>query len=124
MARLAVHCRDTGGPQIDLAFIDGDTVERTNVGRQLFSAADIGRNKAQALAAQFAAVFGLPIAAFPQMLDILVEPPDRASALRGAGGRGQYRSRPARHCRYPGWGVAAVARLREPRAQRSGRRRE
>ncbi|MBK8200243.1 MAG: PRTRC system ThiF family protein [Acidobacteria bacterium] len=69
MARLAVHCRDTGGPQIDLAFIDGDTVERTNVGRQLFSAADIGRNKAQALAARFAAVFGLPIAAFPQMLD-------------------------------------------------------
>lgn len=68
LARLAAHCRDTGGPQLDLTFIDGDTVEAKNVGRQLFSVADIGRNKAQVLAARFAAVFGLPIAAIPVML--------------------------------------------------------
>ncbi|HNP71818.1 MAG TPA: ThiF family adenylyltransferase [Kouleothrix sp.] len=69
LARLAAHCRDTGGPRLDLAFIDGDIVEAKNVGRQLFSVADIGRNKAQALAARFSAVFGLTIAAFPQMID-------------------------------------------------------
>lgn len=68
LARLAAHCRDSGGPRIDLAFIDGDTVEAKNVGRQLFSVADIGKNKAQALAARFSAVFGLEINAFPHML--------------------------------------------------------
>lgn len=68
LARLAAHCRDSGGPQIQLAFVDGDIVEQKNVGRQLFSAADVGKNKAQVLAARFSAVFGLPIAAFPMML--------------------------------------------------------
>jgi PRTRC system ThiF family protein len=68
LARLAAHCRDSGGPQIALAFMDGDTVEHKNVGRQLFSVADVGKNKAQVLAARFSSVFGLHIAAFPQML--------------------------------------------------------
>lgn len=69
LARLATHCRETNGPRITLAFVDGDTVEPKNVGRQLFSAADIGKNKAQALAARFSAVFGLSILAFPHMLE-------------------------------------------------------
>lgn len=68
LARLASHCRDTNGPEVQLAFVDGDTVEAKNVGRQLFSAADIGKNKAQTLAARFGAVFGLGIVAFPHML--------------------------------------------------------
>lgn len=68
LARLAAHCRDSGGPHMILGFIDGDTVEAKNVGRQLFSAADIGRNKAVALAGRFSAVFGLQIAAFSEML--------------------------------------------------------
>lgn len=68
LARLAAHCRDTGGPQLQIAFVDGDTVETKNVGRQLFSAADVGTNKAKALAARFSAVFGLDILAFPYML--------------------------------------------------------
>ena len=67
LARLAAHCQESG-PQVALAFIDGDTVEQKNVGRQLFSLADVGKNKAQALAARFGAVFGLQIAAFPMML--------------------------------------------------------
>lgn len=69
LARLAAHCRDSGGPDLTLAFIDGDIVEAKNVGRQLFSVADIGRNKAQVLAARFSALFGLEIVAFPYMLD-------------------------------------------------------
>lgn len=68
LARLAVHCRDLGMPKVSLAFIDGDTVEHKNVGRQLFSVADVGKNKAQVLAARFSAVFGLDILAYPQML--------------------------------------------------------
>lgn len=68
LARLAAHVRDTGGPSITLAFVDGDTVEAKNVGRQLFSPADVGKNKAKVLAARFNAVFGLDILAFPHML--------------------------------------------------------
>jgi PRTRC genetic system ThiF family protein len=68
LARLAAHCRDTGGPAVQLVFLDGDVVEPKNVGRQLFSMADVGTNKAQALAARFSAVFGLRIVALPQMI--------------------------------------------------------
>jgi len=68
LARLAVHCRDTNGPHVQLVFVDGDTIEHKNVGRQLFSTADIGKNKAQTLAARFSAVFGISIVAFPHML--------------------------------------------------------
>lgn len=69
LARLAAHCHSTNGPAITLVFADGDTVERKNVGRQLFSAADVGTNKAQALAGRFSAVFGQEIVAFPRMLE-------------------------------------------------------
>lgn len=68
LARLASHCESTNGPEIQLVFVDGDTVEAKNVGRQLFAASDVGRNKAQTLAARFGAVFGLTIVAFPHML--------------------------------------------------------
>lgn len=68
LARLAAHCAGSGGPSIKLAFVDGDIVEAKNVGRQLFSATDVGRNKAQSLASRFSAVFGLDIVAFPHML--------------------------------------------------------
>lgn len=69
LARLAAHCRDTNGPSLQLVFVDGDTVEHKNVGRQLFSALDVGKNKAQVLAARFGAVFGMNIVAFPHMLN-------------------------------------------------------
>ncbi len=67
LARLARHIRESGGPPLDLTFMDGDTVEPKNVGRQLFAPSEVGRNKAQVLAARFSAVFGLSISAVPQM---------------------------------------------------------
>lgn len=67
LARLAVHMRATS--ELNLYFIDGDTVEPKNVGRQLFSAAEVGRNKAQTLAARFSAAMGLNITAIPHMAD-------------------------------------------------------
>lgn len=66
LARIAYHAR-AAGQEIDLLFIDGDTVEAKNVGRQLFSPAELGRNKAQSLAARFSAAFGLQVAAIPEM---------------------------------------------------------
>lgn len=68
LAKLAVQYRATCGQEIELLFVDGDIVEPKNIGRQLFSSADIGRNKAEVLAARFNAVFGLKIAAMPNML--------------------------------------------------------
>jgi PRTRC genetic system ThiF family protein len=68
IARLAVHCRDHGGPHLAVTLIDGDQVEPKNVGRQAFGAADVGRNKAQVLAARLNALFGLQINAIPRML--------------------------------------------------------
>lgn len=68
LARLAEHCRQTGGPTISLIFLDDDRVEPKNIGRQLFSAADVGKNKAEVLAARFSAVFGLKIVAYPSRL--------------------------------------------------------
>jgi molybdopterin/thiamine biosynthesis adenylyltransferase len=37
----------------NVTIIDGDTLERGNLNRQLFTAAEIGKNKAQALAAKY-----------------------------------------------------------------------
>lgn len=66
LARLAGHVSHSPTP-LSLTFIDGDTVEAKNVGRQLFSPADVGRNKAQVLATRFSTLFGLRITAVPQM---------------------------------------------------------
>lgn len=49
------------GQACDLAFIDGDNVEPKNVGRQLFSGGDVGRNKAEVLARRVGAAYNLPV---------------------------------------------------------------
>lgn len=67
LARIAAHVQASGLPSLKLCFIDGDTVEAKNVGRQLFSPAEIGRNKAQTLAARFSAALGQSITAIPEM---------------------------------------------------------
>lgn len=66
-ARLAVHSRAGGGPEIQIILMDGDSVEEKNVGRQLFCPAEVGRNKAMTLAARLNAALGLKIAAIPEM---------------------------------------------------------
>jgi PRTRC genetic system ThiF family protein len=50
-------------------FIDPDTVEEKNIGRQLFSYGDLGQNKARCLAARFNAALGLSTAAIDQPFD-------------------------------------------------------
>jgi PRTRC genetic system ThiF family protein len=72
LARLAAHLAQQAGPLLDVVVIDGDYVERKNVGRQLFAAADVGLNKAQALVARFNAVFGLQMAAYPEMANAAI----------------------------------------------------
>ncbi|MFV9505794.1 MAG: PRTRC system ThiF family protein [Oscillochloridaceae bacterium umkhey_bin13] len=96
LARIAVHLRERGGPLLQLCFIDGDRVERANLGRQLFSPAKLGRNKATTLADRLNAALGLAIQAVPAMAtaELLRElaPPYQAigvlvGAVDGAMGR-------------------------------------
>lgn len=47
-------------------FVDHDHVERKNVGRQLFCDAELGRNKAEALALRYGTAWGLDITAVPE----------------------------------------------------------
>jgi PRTRC genetic system ThiF family protein len=106
LARLASHVRDTGGPTLALTFVDGDTVEPKNIGRQLFSAADVGKNKAQALAARFSSVFGLRITAIPSMLDagdLMTLPPNVLGVLVGAVDGADGRQAIARHLGAHNW---------------------
>lgn len=67
LARLMFDLREKNQRPLQLTLVDGDRVERKNVGRQLFSTHEIGKNKAQALAARFNALFGLAITAVPEM---------------------------------------------------------
>lgn len=65
LARLMYHVRQSGG-KIHMQIIDHDKVERKNVGRQQFSTADVGRNKAESLAERLNMWLGLDIAALPE----------------------------------------------------------
>lgn len=65
LARLLVHL---GKPEtIAVVALDGDVVEEKNVGRQLFSYSEIGRNKAETLIRRFNMAFGLHMVAAPHM---------------------------------------------------------
>lgn len=68
IARLLAHHR--WGQSVRCIAIDGDIVEEKNVGRQLFSNAEIGRNKAQTLTHRFNRALGLSMAAIPEMATI------------------------------------------------------
>jgi PRTRC genetic system ThiF family protein len=77
LARIAAHLR-ASRTELRILFCDGDIVEEKNVGRQLFTPADIGHNKAQVLAARFNHLFGLAIEALPEMATV-----DRLAAIGG-----------------------------------------
>lgn len=62
LARIARTLVDRGA-EVELVFQDHDTVEEVNVPRQNFCYAEIGANKADVLAARYAAAWGLEIAA-------------------------------------------------------------
>ena len=55
------HLADKTDIAVSATFIDGDTVEAKNIGRQRFCAAEIGRNKAETLAWRLNTAYGLKI---------------------------------------------------------------
>jgi len=56
-------------PGIYVTVYDHDTVSESNVGRQLFSPSDIGRNKAEVLVTRINRYFGLDWMAIPEMFN-------------------------------------------------------
>lgn len=75
---------------IEMLFVDPDRVEETNVGRQLYSAADIGWPKAQILAGRLNAAFGERIMSAVRAVDPLdlLPSPVTATSSRGRDGVG------------------------------------
>jgi PRTRC genetic system ThiF family protein len=69
IARMASHIKQNRLMNLRVLFMDGDTVEQKNVGRQLFCDAEVGMNKAQTLTTRFNRAFGLEIEALPAMCD-------------------------------------------------------
>lgn len=66
VARLLYHLRQKRQHLPDVLFVDPDVVERRNLGRQMFTEADLGRSKAEVLAQRFNFAFGLSIAWCPE----------------------------------------------------------
>ncbi len=66
VARIVYDLRRSRLHPPRVVFIDPDTVEPKNVGRQLFTDAEIGQNKAIALMRRFNCALGLEIAAVPE----------------------------------------------------------
>lgn len=68
VARVGRLLRDSRGMDVHIHFIDPDLVEEKNVYRQNFSDAEVGENKAYALAFRYGLSWGLPIVAHPHRL--------------------------------------------------------
>ena len=68
LARMNQALKALGHPGLYILAIDGDNVSEANVGRQLFSKADIGRNKATVLVTRLNAFFGTDWASCPYQI--------------------------------------------------------
>ena len=69
VARIIRMMQDTGKSTPVLRFVDPDRIERKNVGRQLFTDAQIGLYKSVELARRFNYALGLEIEAVPEAFD-------------------------------------------------------
>lgn len=57
------------GKEVDLAFVDPDSIEVGNIPRQRFSMAEVSLNKAEQLALRYGGFRGIKITTYPQMFD-------------------------------------------------------
>ncbi len=65
ITRLAWIIQESG-KQVHICFADPDTIESVNIPRQNFCNAEVGANKAKALALRYSLTWGLDIAAVPE----------------------------------------------------------
>ena len=78
LARMDTALRKLGHPGLFVRVYDPDTVGESNIGRQLFSEADLGLNKAQCLVTRINRFFGNDWAAVPERYR---EPEDNCSGI-------------------------------------------
>jgi len=69
LCRIVYDMRRRGQHIPTLRFVDPDTVEAKNVGRQMFTEADIGQYKAAVLSSRFNLAMGLGITAYTEPFD-------------------------------------------------------
>lgn len=69
LARLALELRAAGGKTVELTIIDPDRVEAGNIPRSNFCVAEIGRFKAETLAARISLAWGLEVGYCCEELD-------------------------------------------------------
>ena len=67
LVRLARLLIESTGVQVDLRFVDPDTVEAVNCYRQNFCEAEIGLNKAQTLARRYGTAWGVDVRPVPAL---------------------------------------------------------
>ena len=83
VARMLYDMQQSRQQTPKLLLIDPDIVEMKNVGRQLFTPADVGQFKAQVLMRRFNLALGLDAVAIPEALDVDKHLPDRGNLLIG-----------------------------------------
>lgn len=69
LARILYDMRERRLATPTVRLVDPDTVEPKNVGRQLYTVADVGQNKSEVLACRFNRALGLDIEWVPEPLD-------------------------------------------------------
>ena len=102
VARVARLMMERFGKKVEVTFIDHDDVEEKNIYRQNFCAAEIGMNKADALALRYGTAWGVEITAISKKLT-----EDDGSEIHGATVIGCVDNAAARkaihHIRYAAW---------------------
>lgn len=84
LAQLLWHIRESG-KGVTMTLIDGDTVEHKNIGRQKFSSAEIGHNKAHTLSQRISAWLGIRCASVPFYIPEGWEGVENYKGMRGTG---------------------------------------
>lgn len=78
LARMDVALKGLGHPGLHCTLFDDDTISESNMGRQLFSPAEVGLNKASALITRFNRYFGTSWKAIPYKFTDKVPLEDRS----------------------------------------------
>ena len=74
LARINIALKSLNHPGLHVTVWDPDTVEKPNIGRQLFAAGDIGQNKAVTLVSRFNRFYGTGWDAVPECITDKTEP--------------------------------------------------
>lgn len=81
LARMDKALKGLGHTGLHVTLFDGDQISESNLGRQLFSQADVGQNKASVLITRYNRFFGTSWKAVPQNFDKGIKLIDRSANI-------------------------------------------